>query len=100
MKATTPSPRTCRPVHSDAATHLYAVGQLVRLKGGFMPRSKTAGVYHITGLLPDKERSPQYRIRSASEIHERVASQDNLESLGSSSRDEAAGLVERTFGHG
>jgi hypothetical protein len=84
----------------DAPTHLYAVGQAVRLKGGFMQRSQGASIYHITGTLPSRGELPQYRIRNDEERHERVATQDNLELVSTSSGSEDDTLIERTFGHG
>jgi hypothetical protein len=100
MNAPNVSRRASRPIHPDATTHLYAVGQAVRLKGGFMQRSQTAGIYHITGTLPPRGEFPQYRIRNDNERHERVATQDNLDPVISSSADEGAALIERTFGYG
>jgi hypothetical protein len=84
----------------DAPTHLYALGQAVRLKGGFMRRSQCASIYHITGTLPSRGELPQYRIRNDDERHERVATQDNLEPVSTSSGSEGDTLIERTFGHG
>lgn len=62
-------------------THLYAVGQSVRLKGGLFQRVKATAIYHITGTLPPRGESPQYRIRNDDERHERVAIQEDLEPL-------------------
>jgi len=89
-----------RPVRQEAATHLFAVGQLVRLKGGFGRLAKAAGNYHITARLPPRGDSLQYRIRSDDERHERVATQDSLEAATPSSGSGDAALLERTFGHG
>lgn len=88
-----------RPMRPDAATHLYAVGQAVRLKGGFMQRPQTAGIYHITGTLPPAGGLPQYRIRNDDEHHERVTTQDRLEPVNAPSARAGATLIERTFGH-
>jgi hypothetical protein len=84
---------------ADAPTHLYAVGQAVRLKGGFMLRSQAASIYHIIGTLPSLGELPQYRIRNDDERHERVATQDDLEPARTSSGSEGTILIERTFGH-
>ena len=92
--------RASRPIYRDATTHLYTVGQAVRLRGGFMPRSQAAGIYRITGTLPPRGEFPQYRIRNDDERHERVATQDNLEPVNTSSGSEGATLIERTFGRG
>ncbi len=100
MNAPNLSRRTFRSMSPDAPTHLYAVGQAVRLKGGFMRRSQGANIYHITGTLPSRGELPQYRIRNDDERHERVATQDNLEPAKTSSGSEGATLIEKTFGHG
>ena len=50
-------------------------------------------------MLPPVNGSPQYRIRNEEERHERVATQDSLEQVGSID-DANATLSERTFGHG
>lgn len=91
-----PGARSIRPA---AATHLFAVGQAVRLRGnGTFP--KTADIYRITGTLPQRGHSPQYRIRNDDERHERVATQDSLEPVRLSQSNEGANPIERTFGHG
>jgi hypothetical protein len=79
-----------------AAPHLYAVGQAVRLKGGFAQRSQAPGLYHVTRTLPPQGESPQYRVRNDYEGHERLASQSELEAV----TGEGAALMERTFSHG
>ncbi|MCI4679609.1 hypothetical protein K9U39_07270 [Rhodoblastus acidophilus] len=100
MNAPNISRRATRPIRPEAATHLYAVGQAVRLTGGFTERSKIAGVYHITGTLPPRGDFPQYRIRNDDELYERVTTQDNLQPVSASSDGEGATLIERTFRHG
>jgi hypothetical protein len=92
--------RNSRPLRREAATHLYAVGQTVRLKGSFGTFPKTAEIYHITGMLPARGDSPQYRIRNDQERHERVTTQDSLDPVRQPSESENATLLERTFGHG
>lgn len=78
------------------APHRFAVGQAVRLKGGFAQRAQAPGVYHITRTLPPLGGSLQYRIRNHGESHERLASQNELEAVSG----EGADLMERTFRHG
>jgi hypothetical protein len=90
--------RNTRPIRHGAPPRLFGIGQAVRLKGGF--RTVTAGLYHVTGTLPPKENSPQYRIRSDTEPHERVVTEDRLESAGTPASDPGLMLIERTFGHG
>lgn len=92
-----PGARSTRPV---AATHLFAVGQPVRLRGGFATLSKTSDIYHIAAALPPRGDSLQYRIRNDDERHERVTTQDNLEPVGMERSGDDATLIERTFGHG
>lgn len=92
--------RSSRPLRREVATHLYAVGQAVRLKGNFGTFPKTAEIYHITGMLPARGDSPQYRIRNDQERHERVTTQDSLDPVRQPSESENATLLERTFGHG
>ncbi len=87
------------PIRPVAATHLFAVGQAVHLRGNFGTFPKTSEVYHITGTLPPRGDSPQYRIRSDGERHERVTTQDSLEPARASQFSEGATLIERTFGH-
>jgi hypothetical protein len=97
MSATTYMQRNARPIRREDATHLFAVGQTVRLRSGF---GKTAEIYRITGTMPPRENSPQYRIRNDAERHERVTTQDSLEPVPLSPVSEDATLIERTFGHG
>ena len=92
--------RKARPIRREAATHLFTVGQAVRLRGGFPGPSRFAGVYHITGMLPPVRGTPQYRIRSDDERHERVTTQDSLEAVSISPASVSATLIERTFGPG
>jgi hypothetical protein len=89
-----------RPVRREAATHRFAVGQTVRLRRGFGTATKTTEIYRITGTLPPREDSPQYRIRNDDERHERVTTQDSLEPVDTSPASEDSTLIERTFGHG
>lgn len=97
-RTTTLMQRNARPVRREAATHLFAIGQAVRLKGGFGTFPKTAEIYRITATLPPRGDSLQYRIRSDGELHERVATQDSLEPVDTSPGDTIT-LIERTFEH-
>jgi hypothetical protein len=92
--------RTARANRSETPMHLFTIGQAVRLRGSFRSFPKTSEVYRITGTLPPREESPQYRIRNDDERHERVTTQDNLELVRPSQFSEGATLIERTFGHG
>jgi hypothetical protein len=82
----------------DPSLHLYAVGEMVRLKGGFGISADAASVYRIMGTLPARGDSPQYRIRSDDERHERVATQDTLEPVRKSADGGGTTLIEKTFG--
>lgn len=92
-----------RAAHTDPraiSMHLFTIGQAVRLRGNFGTFPKTSEVYRVTGTLPPRGDSPQYRIRNDEERHERVATQDSLEPIRPSQSSEGATLIERTFGHG
>jgi hypothetical protein len=87
---------------SDArgTSHRFKVGEVVRRKGTMGPLLASADLYHITATLPAIGKSPQYRIRSDNEKHERVAVQDDLDPVGTHAGNERDALLERTFGHG
>ena len=79
--------------------HLFTVGQAVRIKGGFARPALAADIYHITGTLPPRGDSLQYRIRNDDERYDRVTTQDSLEPVGTS-QPGGTTLIERTLGHG
>ena len=89
---------TQRPIRRDTAAHLFAVGQPVRLIGGFARPALASEIYHITARLPPRGDSPQYRIRNDDERHERVTTQDSLELVDITQFTDAAALMEKTFG--
>jgi hypothetical protein len=99
MNASNIQRRATRPIRHGAAPHLYAVGQAVRFKGGFAPKSQSAGIYRITATLPPQAESPQYRIRNDDERHERMTTEDKLEPVSATSASDGATLVDRTFSH-
>ena len=86
------------PAPRDPSLHLYGLGEMVRLKGGFGISADAGSVYRITGTLPARGDSPQYRIRSDDERHERVATQETLEPIRKSATGTGATLLEKTFG--
>jgi hypothetical protein len=96
MTATTRH-RNANANRRDAPTHLFALGQAVRLRGSFPKSDET---YRITATLPPRGDSLQYRIRNDEERHERVTTQDNLEPIDLSQSSQGETLLERTFGHG
>jgi hypothetical protein len=59
-------------------THRFAIGQLVRYRDKY--RTPGAGfLFRVTATLPERENSPQYRIRSEAENYERVTMEENLD---------------------
>jgi hypothetical protein len=61
--------------------HRFAVGQSVRLKRSIGLSRVTVDTYRVTGTLPARDNSPQYRIRCDEERHERVTTEDSLEGI-------------------
>ena len=100
MTSTNSIQRTARPSRRQSPMHLFTVGQVVRMKGGFARPALPADIYHITGTLPPRGDSLQYRIRNDGERHERVTTQDSLEPVNTPQPGDGATLIERTFGHG
>jgi hypothetical protein len=92
--------RNAHPIRYAAATHLFTTGQSVRLKGGFGLQSRSAEIYRITGTLPPRGDSQQYRIRNEAENYERVATQDSLEAVSMTPAGSSGALIEGTFGAG
>jgi hypothetical protein len=86
-----------RAPQSEPATHLFAIGQTVRLNGGFL---RTGASYQITARLPPIGDSPQYRIRNEEEKFERVARQSELELSSATNDGPSTSLVEKSFGLG
>ncbi len=58
--------------------HRFKLGQTVQYLPDKLQATTPAGAYKITRLLPSTGRDQQYRIRSASEPHERVALERQL----------------------
>ena len=90
--------RNARPIRYEAATHLFTTGQIVRLKGGFGLQAQSTATYRVTGTLPPRGDSQQYRIRNDDEHYERVATQESLESVRISPVGPSGALIEGTFG--
>ena len=89
-----------RPIRRDTAKHLFTIGQAVRLKGGFGTLPRFGDIYRITGTLPPRDNSPQYRVRNDDEHHERVTTEDSLEPVGTAPQGDDTTLIERTFRNG
>jgi hypothetical protein len=85
----------------EEMSHLFRVGQMVRMKSRFGASPKTAEFYRVTGTLPARDNSPQYRIRNDDERHERVVTEDSIEPVAAPEVvDGGTTLVERTFSDG
>lgn len=63
----------------EKPSHRFAVGQMVRIRSRVGMAVKDAETFHVKATLPPKDGSPQYRIRSDREKHERITTEDNLE---------------------
>jgi hypothetical protein len=59
--------------------HRFSIGQSVRMPNRFGAPKTDDLLFTVTGKMPAKDRSPQYRIRSEEERHERVVTEDMLE---------------------
>ena len=58
--------------------HIYSIGQQVSLDGSGRTYLKLAEVFTVTRLLPPLGVELQYRIKSETEAHERVAVEQEL----------------------
>jgi hypothetical protein len=58
--------------------HKFKVGQSVSFTSGPFGRGGTNGIYKVVQLLPLEGDDFQYRIKSASEPHERVVKESQL----------------------
>lgn len=74
-------PLSPRPPRLDAAGHRFRVGQLVRMKSFLTTLSTSSEVFRITGAMPARGGSLQYRIRNDEERHDRMATEDSLEAI-------------------
>lgn len=97
MTATTLPNRNARPIRREDPKHLFEIGQLVRLKGGFGQALNASDIYRVTATLPPRGNSLQYRIRNDEERYERVATQDSLEQVVVKLPEANSALIERTF---
>jgi hypothetical protein len=61
------------------ALHRFRIGESVHFTSGMAGRGGASGVYEVVRLLPSEGDEQQYRIKSATEPHERVAKQSQLE---------------------
>ncbi len=100
MTITNNPPPNARSVRGEEATHLFAIGQAVRLRRGLGGSTLSSDIYHITATLPPRGDSLQYRIRNDDERHERVITQEGIEPVAESGSGQGSSLLETTFGHG
>jgi hypothetical protein len=59
--------------------HKFKIGQAVNYSSGPFGRGRASDLYLITQLLPSEGGDFQYRIKSADEVHERVAKESQLD---------------------
>ena len=71
----------CSQDEYKMSTHRFTIGQSVRLKSRFGLSPDTAETYRITGILPARDNSPQYRVRNDEERYERMTTEDSLEEV-------------------
>jgi len=100
MTITNNPPPNARAIRRDAATHLFVIGQAVRMRVGLGGSTLSPDIFHITGTLPPRGDSPQYRIRNDDEHHERVITQESIVPVAMSRSGCGPTLMETTFGHG
>jgi hypothetical protein len=61
-----------------ADAHKYKIGQSVRYNAGVARRFGSSASFKIVRLLPLEDGYRQYRIKSAGEVHERIAKENEL----------------------
>jgi len=59
--------------------HKFRIGDNVHFTSGSAGRGGISGVFEVVRLLPSDGDEQQYRIKSNTETHERVAKQSQLE---------------------
>jgi hypothetical protein len=62
----------------EAHSHKYKVGQTVRYSSDALRRLGANSSFKIVKLLPSDGDQQQYRLKSASEAHERIAKENEL----------------------
>lgn len=58
-------------------SHKFQIGQPVILRSLFLKRD-ASDAFRIVGQLPERGGTPQYRIRTQDEPHDRVVNEDQL----------------------
>jgi len=73
-----PSRNPKRDAESTMTTHKFAIGQAVSFSPDRGQLHIRGELFTIVGLLPETADTPQYRIKSQTDGHERVAREDQL----------------------
>ena len=60
------------------ALHKFRIGESVHFTSGMAGRGGASGVYEVVRLLPTEGDEQQYRIKSATEPHERLVKESQL----------------------
>jgi len=60
------------------SNHKFKVGQTVRYTPRFLRTVRADAIFKVTHLMPSEDDECQYRFKSASEPHERVAKESQL----------------------
>jgi hypothetical protein len=58
-------------------SHKFKIGEIVMFRGS-VSRNVPGGVYEVVKQLPHNGREFEYRIKSSSQSHERVAGENDL----------------------
>lgn len=83
---------------NDRLAHKFKVGQMVRFKPSLRATVIPDLNYRVVANLPDRDDSPQYRIRNPGERHDRVTTQELLMLASEQESDPTSGLMDKTFG--
>jgi hypothetical protein len=59
-------------------THRFTLGEIVQYSPAGRMLSAARGTYAVTGILPENEGQPEYRIKHFSEEFERIAQEGEL----------------------
>ena len=65
-------------MENHLSEHKFKIGQTVHYTSGPYGRGSGSDIYKVTQLLPSEGDDQQYRIKSASEPHERVVKESQL----------------------
>ena len=61
--------------------HRFIIGQAVHFSPGIYADNSTRGLYRIIRLVPVEHGMPQYRIKSETDGHERIAQETQFRPL-------------------